>query len=111
MVSKVSAHFDDPVDAPEFEGKPAIQRAKLNQWLRDRMMRQQLDVEMEHGEQTVLRAIAALAKQIPHKVVLEDQTFKTLTYQRLLVGTDVLAAQWAKRLDPNTERGGAVTQR
>ena len=63
---------------------------------------------MEHGEQTVLRAIAALAKQIPHKVVLEDQTFKTLTYQRLLVGTDVLAAQWAKRLDPNTERVGVL---
>ena len=105
---KVSAHFDDPVVAPEFEGKPAIQRAKLNQWLRDRMMRQQLDVEMEHGEQTVLRAIAALAKQIPHKVVLEDQTFRTLTYQRLLVGTDVLAAQWAKRLDPNTERVGVL---
>ncbi|MBT5846514.1 MAG: 1-acyl-sn-glycerol-3-phosphate acyltransferase, partial [Verrucomicrobiales bacterium] len=81
---KVSAHFSDPIAPPQCEGKPAEQRVKLNQWLRDRMVNQQFETEMEHGPQTIITALAALAKHIPHQVALEDTTFQTLTYRRLL---------------------------
>ena len=105
---KVTAHFSDPVEPPQYEGKPADQRAKLNQWLRDRMLRQQFDTEMEFGEQTLITAIAGLAKQIPNQTVLEDTTFKTMTYRELLVGTDVLAGRWAKLLDKQADRVGVL---
>lgn len=108
MFPKVTAHFDDPVDPPEYEGKPADQRAKLNQWLRDRMLRQQFDVEMEFGEQTLITALDKLAKQIPNQIVLEDTTFKTMTYRELMIGTDLLADKWSRLLDKRAERVGVL---
>jgi len=105
---KVTAHFSDPIEPPRYEGKPAVQRAKLNQWLRDRMVNQQFETEMEYGPKTIITALAALAKQIPHQVALEDTTFQTLTYRRLLIGTDLLAAQWERLLDKRAERVGVL---
>ena len=105
---KVSAHFSEPLTAPEFEGKSAEQRARLNQWLRDRMIEQQFETEMEHGPQTVITAIAEVARHIPSRVALEDSTFQDVTYQRVLVGTDVLAGQWDKRLERGIDRVGVL---
>ncbi len=105
---KVTAHFSEAIEPPQYKGKPAVQRAKLNQWLRDRMVNQQFEMEMEHGPKTIITALAALAKQIPHRVTLEDTTFQTLTYRRLLIGTDLLAAQWERLLDKQAERVGVL---
>ena len=106
---KVTAHFSDPVEAPNFEGlKSSDQRAKLNQWLRDRMVKQHFETEMQHGPQTLLTALAEVAKQIPQQTALEDTTFQKLTYQRLLIGTDLLARQWDRLLDARTERVGVL---
>jgi acyl-[acyl-carrier-protein]-phospholipid O-acyltransferase/long-chain-fatty-acid--[acyl-carrier-protein] ligase len=106
---KVTAHFSDPVEPPKFEGlKGSDARAKLNQWLRDLMVRQQFETEMENGPQTILPALAEVARQIPHRTALEDTTFQTLTYRRLLVGTDLLASQWNRLLDQRVERVGVL---
>ena len=105
---KVTAHFSDPVEPPQYEGKPADQRTKLNQWLRDRMLHQQFEAEMEYGEKTLLTALADVAKQIPSQIALEDTTFQTLTYRELLIGTDLLAVQWNKLLKTNAERVGVL---
>ena len=69
------------------------------EFLKDQMVQQQFDVDMEYGPQTVLTAIAKVAHQIPNHTVLEDMTHQALTYRRLLMGTDLLAAQWKAHLE------------
>ena len=72
------------------------------------MVNQQFETEMEFGPQTLLTAIAETAKQIPTHTVLEDTTFQTLDYRKLLIGTDLLASQWEKLLDTSNERVGVL---
>ncbi|MBR89741.1 MAG: AMP-dependent synthetase [Verrucomicrobiales bacterium] len=106
---RISAHFSDPMEPPKFEGmKPNEERAALTQWLRDKMVRQQFEVDMAFGEKTVLTAVAAVARQIPNHTVLEDTTHQALTYRKLLVGTDLLAAQWREQLDRDTRHIGVL---
>jgi acyl-[acyl-carrier-protein]-phospholipid O-acyltransferase/long-chain-fatty-acid--[acyl-carrier-protein] ligase len=106
---KVTAHFSDPVEPPEFKGhKSSDQRVKLNQWLRDLMVNQQFETEMKFGSQTLLTAIAEIAEQIPTHTVLEDATFQTLDYRKLLVGTDLFAGQWNRLIEKHTERVGVL---
>ena len=106
---KVSAHFSDPMEPPKYEGlKPAEERARLTQWLRDQMVQQQFDVDMEYGPQTVLTAISEVAHQIPNHTVLEDMTHQALTYRRLLMGTDLLAAQWRAQLERDVPHVGVM---
>ena len=106
---KVSAHFSDPLDPPTFEGlKPSDERARLTQWLRDLMVRQQYEVDMEFGQKTVLTAVAQVAKQIPHHTVLEDMTHQTLTYRRLLIGVDLLSTQWKTQLERENQHVGVL---
>lgn len=98
---RVSAHFSDALTAPAFEGiSNAAARAKITTWLRDRMTLQQFETEMEFGPQNLLAAVAETAANIPGRVALEDVTFSELTYRRLMVGADVLAGQWRRRLGP-----------
>jgi len=106
---KVSAHFSDPMEPPKFEGmKPNEERSALTQWLRDQMVQQHFEVETEFGEKTVLTAVAGVAGQIPNHTVLEDISGQALTYRRLLVGTDLLAAQWKAQLDRDTQHVGVL---
>ena len=106
---KVSAHFSDPMEPPKFEGmKPNEERSALTQWLRDLMVQQHFGVETEFGEKTVLTAVAGVASQIPNHKVLEDISGQDLTYRRLLVGTDLLAAQWKEQLDRKTQHVGVL---
>ena len=106
---KVTVHFSDPVDPPTFEGlKSAEERSKLTRWVRDRMVHQQFETEMQHGPQTILTALSEVARHIPKQAALEDTTFQRLTYQRLLIGTDLLAAQWDSLLDAQAERVGVL---
>ena len=106
---KVTTHFSDPIEPPKFEGlKSSNQRAKLNQWLRDLMVTQQFETEMEFGPETLLTALAEIARKIPNHTILEDTTFQTLDYRKLLVGTDLLAGQWERLLEQRTERVGVL---
>lgn len=96
---EVTAHFSAPLTAPAFEGvSHTIARERTTTWLRDRMIEQQFTVDLGHGPQTVLGAIAETAANIPGRVALEDATFTELTYRRLMIATDALAGVWPRTL-------------
>ena len=89
---RVTVHFSAALSAPNLEDvSTGRARALLTGWLRDQMVRQQFEVEMAHGPQNVLAAVAETARQHPGQVILEDATRQTLTCRKLLVGVDVLA--------------------
>jgi len=89
---KVTAHFSSTLAAPELgDISTGRARARLTNWLRDQMVRQQFDVEMAFGAPNVLSAVADIARKHPGHVILEDTTLQTLTYRKLMVGADVLA--------------------
>jgi acyl-[acyl-carrier-protein]-phospholipid O-acyltransferase / long-chain-fatty-acid--[acyl-carrier-protein] ligase len=102
LFPRVSAHFSDIQRAPSTTGRSHSEaRVQLTQWLRDRMVAQQFEVELAFGGPNVLAAIAETAKQIPRRIALEDATFTVLTYRRLMVGVDVLAGALARQLADN----------
>jgi acyl-[acyl-carrier-protein]-phospholipid O-acyltransferase/long-chain-fatty-acid--[acyl-carrier-protein] ligase len=77
-----------------------IARQKVTNWLRDQMTLQQFEVEMEYGPKNLLAAVAETAANIPKRIALEDISLKELSYRRLMVAADVLAAEWRRRLGP-----------
>jgi acyl-[acyl-carrier-protein]-phospholipid O-acyltransferase/long-chain-fatty-acid--[acyl-carrier-protein] ligase len=103
----VTAHFSEALTAPALPAGTSntSARQKRTTWLRDAVVRQQFETEMEFGPRTVLAAIAETAGNIPGKVALEDFTLTELTYRKLMVGTDVLAGEWRKRFDPGARAG------
>ena len=88
----VTAHFSPALTAPDV-GEISTSRARrlLTDWLRDQMVRQQFEVEMKFGAQTVLAAVAETARERPRQTTLEDATLQPLTYRKLMVGAEVLA--------------------
>ena len=89
---QVTAHFSAALTAPELgEISTTRARALLTNWLRDRIVRQQFEVERRFGAQNVLAAVAETARKHPGQVILEDATLQTLTYRKLMVGAEVLA--------------------
>jgi acyl-[acyl-carrier-protein]-phospholipid O-acyltransferase/long-chain-fatty-acid--[acyl-carrier-protein] ligase len=102
---RVSAHFSKPLLAPDVGALPAADgRQRLATWLRDAMMRQQFDVEMACGAQNVLAAVGQTAAAIPRRVALEDFTFQTLTYRRLMTAGEVLGREVGRRVEPGDGR-------
>jgi acyl-[acyl-carrier-protein]-phospholipid O-acyltransferase/long-chain-fatty-acid--[acyl-carrier-protein] ligase len=98
---RVSAHFSAALQPPVFPHvSHTVARQKLTTWLRDRLTLQQFEVEMAHGPRNVLAAVVETATNIPERVALEDVTFTELTYRRLMIGADLLAAEWRRRLGP-----------
>jgi acyl-[acyl-carrier-protein]-phospholipid O-acyltransferase / long-chain-fatty-acid--[acyl-carrier-protein] ligase len=96
---RVSAHFSDALTAPALPNLSHTEaRQKLTRWLRDQMVRQQFEIQQQHGATTVLAAIAETAAAVPRRMALEDISFQTLSYRRLMVGTDVLANAWREQL-------------
>ncbi len=107
---RVTAHFSDALTAPAFaDVSNAVARQKVTTWLRDRMTLQQFETEMEFGPSNLLAAVAETAARIPGRIALEDITLQELSYRRLLVGADVLAGVWRRRLGPAVgERVGVL---
>jgi acyl-[acyl-carrier-protein]-phospholipid O-acyltransferase / long-chain-fatty-acid--[acyl-carrier-protein] ligase len=104
LFPRVSAHFSAIQRAPSTAGHSHSEaRVQLTQWLRDRMVAQQFEVELAFGGANVLAAIAETAKQIPRRIALEDATSTALTYRRLMVGVDVLAGAWPAHLGEESE--------
>lgn len=98
---RVSAHFSPALTAPAIDpGSAAAARQKLATWVRDRMTLQQFETEMAFGPKHVPGAVAETAANIPGRPALEDIHFQALTYRRLMVGADVLASAWPRRLGP-----------
>ena len=106
---EVSAHFSDPMDTPALkEMSTTHAREVLTSWLRDRLIEQQFQVEMEFGADTVLSAVCATAKLMPGKAILEDAFRQVLKYRRLLVGAEILGSQLQRIVPASEERVGVL---
>lgn len=106
---KVSLHFSNVLRAPAL-GHVSMSEARshLTLWLRDRMVEQQFQAEMEYGPGNLLDAIIDTARHQPKKVILQDATTQELSYRRLLVGADLIANRLAPALSPTPASVGVL---
>jgi acyl-[acyl-carrier-protein]-phospholipid O-acyltransferase/long-chain-fatty-acid--[acyl-carrier-protein] ligase len=113
LFPRVTAHFSEALEPPRLQHLTTMQaRNRYTDWLRERMLEQQLRVETEFGPMTVPAAVLAMARQRPNQVVLQDATMNPLTYRRLLIGARLLAGQWQQLLRNEHEpTSGAADQR
>ena len=105
---KVTVHFSALLTAPEL-GNIGTGRARalLTNWLRDQMVRQQFEIEMEFGPQTLAEAVVEPAARFPGHVVLQDVN-AALTYKKLLVSADLMARQIDNALVRDVNRVGVL---
>jgi acyl-[acyl-carrier-protein]-phospholipid O-acyltransferase/long-chain-fatty-acid--[acyl-carrier-protein] ligase len=73
-------------------------RHRLTDWLRDQMVKQQFETEMEFGATSLPAAILQSAKRQQRRIILQDSTMQKISYRKLLIAANVLAAQWRRRL-------------
>ncbi len=108
LFPKVSAHFSQVLTPPKLENVGFSRaRSKLTEWLRNQMLLQQFDTEMEFGAATLPEAILEAARQRPHHVIFEDIT-QRLKYRRVLLGADLLAKGFEKALLNDSQRIGVL---
>src|SRR6267142_1714615 len=82
---RVSIHFSEALTPPRLGNVTTAEaRDRLTAWLRNRMLLQQFDTEMQFGPPTVLEAIVGAARVRPKHVVLEDVT-RRLNYRQLIL--------------------------
>jgi acyl-[acyl-carrier-protein]-phospholipid O-acyltransferase/long-chain-fatty-acid--[acyl-carrier-protein] ligase len=106
---RLSVHFSKVLPPPSLKHVSATAaRARLTDWLRDQMVRQRFETEMEFGPATLPEAIAETARRRPRQVILQDFSLQQLTYRRLLVGADLLAGQWRNLLNQPGQRVGVL---
>ena len=104
---RVTAHFSDVLTPPEVHGLSTAQaRARMTTWLRDAMVRQQFEVEMQLGPANVLDAVREIAGLQPRRVILEDARRQPLTYRKLMIGVNLMTAAWNRNLEPATTVSG-----
>jgi acyl-[acyl-carrier-protein]-phospholipid O-acyltransferase/long-chain-fatty-acid--[acyl-carrier-protein] ligase len=93
---RLSVHFSAPLSAPAMGHVSATAgRTRLTDWLRDRMVEQRFDTEMEFGPSSIPSAVNESARRAPGRVVLQDFTLQSLNYRRILTGANLLARQWS----------------
>jgi len=106
---RLSVHFSNILPPPGLDHiSTTAARARLTHWLRDQMVKQRFDTEMEFGPPTVPEAIVETARPRPKQAILQDLTLQKITYRRLLTGADLLATQWRERLGGTEERVGVL---
>jgi acyl-[acyl-carrier-protein]-phospholipid O-acyltransferase/long-chain-fatty-acid--[acyl-carrier-protein] ligase len=106
---RISLHFSDVLFPPRLAHVGVAEaRTRLMNWLRDQMVRQQFEVEMQLGPATVPAAIAATARKNPGRVFLEDISLQQINGRRLLVGADLLAVQWRRLISSSEQRIGVL---
>jgi acyl-[acyl-carrier-protein]-phospholipid O-acyltransferase / long-chain-fatty-acid--[acyl-carrier-protein] ligase len=102
---RLSMHFSDVLAAPQVEHlSTSASRRLYTGWLRDEMLRQQFDTEMQFGPRTIPAAIIETANRFPDRVVLEDIN-GTLTNKRLLLGADLMGQQLSRVLKTGAHVG------
>jgi acyl-[acyl-carrier-protein]-phospholipid O-acyltransferase/long-chain-fatty-acid--[acyl-carrier-protein] ligase len=96
---RLSVHFSNVLTPPKIAHASVTDaRHRLTDWLRDQMVKQRFETEMEFGPTNLPAAILESAKRQERKIVLQDSTMQKLTFRRLLIAANVLAACWRKRL-------------
>jgi acyl-[acyl-carrier-protein]-phospholipid O-acyltransferase / long-chain-fatty-acid--[acyl-carrier-protein] ligase len=109
LFPRVTLHLSEPMTPPHAEHETmAAVRTRLTRWLRDRMLEQRFQVEMNFGEKSVLEAVNAAARQRPGQVVLQDASMRKLTYRRLLMGADLIAGGLEPSLATTRGRVGVL---
>jgi acyl-[acyl-carrier-protein]-phospholipid O-acyltransferase/long-chain-fatty-acid--[acyl-carrier-protein] ligase len=109
LFPRVSIHFSNILSPPQVAHLPAADaRMRLTDWLRDRMVLQRFETEMEFGARNVPDAIVQTARRRTGHVLVQDATMQTITGRRLLVGADLLAAEWQKRFGAHEQRIGLL---
>jgi len=105
---RVTAHFSDLLAAPDpGHVSTAIARTRITNWLRNQMIGLHFRTEMEIGPASIPAAIAERVAERPGFTILEDVTWKPITYRRLFMGASLLARQWQSRLvdsNPSTRK-------
>jgi acyl-[acyl-carrier-protein]-phospholipid O-acyltransferase / long-chain-fatty-acid--[acyl-carrier-protein] ligase len=103
---RLSVHFSPLLTTPRLDHVSATAaRVRLTDWLRDQMVRQHFEAEMEFGPTTVPEAIVESAQRQPRQVILQDFTLQELSYRRLLLGAELLADQWRSLLGKRVSGG------
>jgi acyl-[acyl-carrier-protein]-phospholipid O-acyltransferase / long-chain-fatty-acid--[acyl-carrier-protein] ligase len=106
---RLTVHFSELLTTPSLDHVSATAaRARLTDWLRDQMVQQRFETEMEFGPTSVPEAIVEAARRQPGQLILQDFTLQELTYRRLLVGADLLAEQWRKLPSEDSQRIGVL---
>lgn len=109
LFTPVSVHFSNALVAPHPGSVSTSEaRVRLTAWLRDQMVRQQFDAEMEFAPNHILDAIVEIGRRIPGFEVLRDATQQSLSYRKLLVGVELMAEEWRQRLNPSSSRVGVL---
>ena len=112
LFTPVSAHFSSALTPPNQEHISSLEaRSRLTNWLRDLMLKQQFESEMEFGPANLLDAVGHAAQHRPNHIALEDATLQMLTYRKLLIGADVLAQQLEKVLGVAHAASGPAASR
>jgi len=104
----ITAHFSHVLTPPHVEHMSTSDARELfTNWLRDKMVAQQFETEMEFGPQTLTAAIVETARRFPKHTVLQDVT-ASLTYRRLLAGADLMAWQLCDVLSRDLKHVGVL---
>ncbi|MEY2428881.1 MAG: acyl-[acyl-carrier-protein]-phospholipid O-acyltransferase, partial [Verrucomicrobiota bacterium] len=106
---RLSTHFSAVLTPPVCENISTSQaRTRLTDWLRDQMVKQQFETEMEVGPATLPEAIVEAARINPGKIILQEATLQHLTYRRLLMGAELLGQRWKELLGHDEQRIGVL---
>ena len=107
----VTVHFSHvhTPPKPDYHSTAKV-REYLTQWLRQEMVKQQFETEMQYAPTTLHAAITAEAHNQPTKVILQDFTEQPVTYRRLMIGSALLANLWETELKktPSSNRIGML---
>ena len=96
---RLSVHFSNVLVPPGTAQESVTEsRHHLTDWLRDQMVKQQFEIEMQFGPPSLPEAILEAAKRQSRKIILQDATMQKVRYRKLVIGAKVLAGQWQKRL-------------
>ena len=104
----VTAHFSEALTPPRLEHLSMSQtRVKLTEWVRDKMLLHQFEMEMKWGPATLPEALVATARQRGGHVAFEDVA-GALSYRRVTAGASLLAERFQKAFPPEQSRVGVL---
>lgn len=109
LLPVVTAHFSELLKTPELHDVSTTRaRQILTAWLRDKLLEQQFQTEMEFGAKDVLSAVSDTAALMPAKIALEDVRGQGLTYRKLLIGARLLSLELDKLIPRGEARIGVL---
>jgi len=106
---QLSVHFSNVLTPPKTDHASVTDaRHHLTDWLRDQMVKQQFETEMDFGPTNLPAAILESARRQQRKIILQDSTMQKISCRKLLIAASVLASCWRKRIGNASEVGRGV---